>query len=256
VAQQIKDLQGLFLIDEVDALRKTEDKHKLAELIKHLSDEDSRLKILLVGIADTADYLTAGHPSVSRCLKETKLNRMTDAELREIIEQGQERAGLTFSKTAIDKIVRVSSGYPHFTHLLALKASEDAIAEGRQDINVAQVLKATSRAVGDAEGSLKKSYDDAIRSASSDRYRRILVAAAQISDEGFSAKQLRDSYRLVWGESVSQGTLNNYFKRLVADDTSCVLQRLAKGVYRFTDPRMRSFIQIANLAETDGKGPT
>ncbi len=250
VASQIKGIEGLFLIDEVDVLRSREDKYKIAELVKQLSDEGSSLKLLLVGIAETAVELTAGHNSVQRCLKETKLGRMRKEELEAIIEGGQRQVDLQFSRNAISKITAVSSGYPHFTHLLALKAAEDAIAEDRSYIHASHVVDATNRAVDDAEGTLKSAYQNAIRS-SSDEYRKILLAAAQHTDEEITATGLREKYSVIWKENISQNALNNYFQRLVSNDESAILRRLAQGVYKFTDPRMPSFIRIANLPETE-----
>jgi hypothetical protein len=91
VASKLADLDGLFLIDEVDALANARDRHLLAELVKQLSDNGSKLKVLLVGIAETGADLMAGHPSVNRCLKETRLKRMSDDELRSIIEGGEKK---------------------------------------------------------------------------------------------------------------------------------------------------------------------
>lgn len=127
VASKIQDIQGLLMIDEFDVIKNANDKRKIAELIKQLSDVNGSFKILVVGIAESAVELTAGHSSVQRCLKETRIGRMQDSELEKIITGGQHRLGITFSKEAIKRVVSVSSGYPHFTHLLALKAAEDAI---------------------------------------------------------------------------------------------------------------------------------
>lgn len=121
VAEKLQSFVGLLYVDEVDALSSDEDRKKLAELIKLLSDNGSPLKLLVVGIAETADQLTAAHPSVHRCLKENKLRRMAREELALIVTQGMAKAGLTFEENVINAIIRLSSGYPHFTHLLALK---------------------------------------------------------------------------------------------------------------------------------------
>ena len=121
VASKLARLDGLLLVDELDAIRDTSDRHKIAELIKQLSDEGSPFKILLVGIADTGADLTDGHQSVERCLRETRLGRMSDSELRQIIDKGEKALKLKFTSQAKTRIVTVSSGYPHFTHLLALK---------------------------------------------------------------------------------------------------------------------------------------
>jgi len=246
VADKIKDLQGLFLIDEFDSLTNDEDKWKVAELIKKLSDKFSSLKIFVVGIGDTAVELTAGHESVQRCLKETPLHGMNFRELQEIITSGQERIGVTFESRAIFKICKVSSKYPHFTHLLALKASEDAIAKDKETVTLDDLEAATKRAVEDAEGTMKAAYDAAVRSANSPEYRKILLAAAVCSQEEIPAKNLRQSYEEIWGQTLTQGALNNYLRGIISDyKTDTILRRLAKGVYRFNDPRMPSYIRIA-----------
>lgn len=245
VAEQIGGLKGLLLIDEVDAISDAEDKQKLAELVKQLSDAQSPLKILLVGIAQTAADLTAGHPSVQRCLRETRVGRMGEQELKEIIFNGQKKLNLSFSAAAVKRIVAVSSGYPHFTHLLALKSAEDAIAEGKKEIFVADVEEATRRAVNDAEGSLKKTYDDAVRSAQTETYKKILLAASLCKSEELTAAELRGAYEKLHGEAMPQSRLNNYLIKLVSGNGSRVLRRLGKGVYRFSDPRMPSYVRIA-----------
>lgn len=238
-------LIGLLLIDELDAVQGEEDKRKLAELIKHLSDEGAAFKIIMVGIAADAKELTAAHPSVHRCLRETRLGRMGDAELREIVTSGGKALKLHFAENVIDSIVRLSAGYPHFTHLLALKCAEEAIAERRQEINGAHLLTALDSAVADAEGSLKQAYDDAARSTS-DMYKNILAAAASMDADEFSSAELRSAIRDRTGEDISQGSLNNYFQRLVSVDDETILRRTGKGMYRFDDPRMRSYVRIVN----------
>jgi hypothetical protein len=127
-----------------------------------------------------------------------------------------------------------------------LKAAEDAIAYSKREINVADVVTSTRRAVDDAEGSLKRAYDNATRSQQTDEYRCILCAAAECGADEFNAGELREGYEQLWGSEIKQSALNNYFIRLVSEDDTTILRRLAKGVYRFNDPRMPSFIKIAN----------
>jgi len=174
---------------------------------------------------------------------------MTNAELKEIIESGEKKLSLKFSEPAKSRVVKVSSGYPHFTHLLALKAAEDAIAEQRSEISVSAVEVATRRAVNDAEGTLKRAYDQSIRSYGTEEYQRILCAASLCGPDEFTAAQLRAGYGNLWGGAISQSSLNNYLNRLVSDGSDTILRRIAKGVYRFNDPRMPSYIRIANMAD-------
>jgi hypothetical protein len=246
VAELLKDKDDVLLVDEADAIREEDDKRKLAELIKHLSDNGSDFKVLVVGIAETGGDLTGAHPSVARCLRETKLGRMSDAELREIVTTGAATLGLDFTSATVSAIVECSAGYPHFTHLLALKCAEEAIVEGRTEIRKEHLEQAMKLSVADAEGGLKRMYDAAVRSYSTDMYRVILVAAASLSGPEFTAEELRASIADITGEPISQGSLNNYFGRLVSRDGTRIIRRAAKGIYHFSDPRMPSFIRIAN----------
>lgn len=244
VAKKLSDISAIFVIDELDSITNKTDKKKIAELIKQLSDEASKLKILIVGIAETANELTAGHPSVARCLKEVKLANMSDTELEDIIVEGAKRLGLSFKPSAIKKIVSLSSGYAHFTHLLALKAAELIIVEERTEVSLTALERALELCINDAEGSLRKAYQEAVRS-SKEEYANILLAAALCRSEEIEAKEIRSKYQELFGTEISQGTLNNYFQRLVSDDRSAILRRLAKGIYKFNDPRMPSFVRIA-----------
>lgn len=68
-----KDLNTLLLIDEFDSIQNKEDKHKVAELIKLLSDSNSSFKIFVVGIAESAEELTAGHPSSTKMFERNQI---------------------------------------------------------------------------------------------------------------------------------------------------------------------------------------
>jgi Cdc6-like AAA superfamily ATPase len=246
VAEAIGDLDVLLLIDEADAISKTDDRGQLAELIKLLSDSGSRMKIMVVGIAQTGSELTAAHPSVQRCLKETKLRRMTDAELKEIITAGASAVSLVFKSDVVDAIVRLSAGYPHFTHLIALKCAEEAVVADRHEVRLADLKAALELAVEDAEGTLKRVYNDSVRSAS-EMYRHIVAAAATLPGEEFGAAALRSAIEARTGEGISQGSLNNYFsQRLVSNDGSTIFRRTGQGHYRFEDPRMSSYVRMVN----------
>lgn len=245
VAEQLSSFQGLLLVDEADAIATADDKKRLSELIKLLSDNGSEFKILVVGIAETAEELTAGHPSVQRCLKETKLKRMLPNELALIVTEGAKKIGIVFDLAVVHAIVRLSAGYPHFTHLLALKCAEEAIAADRENIVLDDLNRAMDLAVEDAEGTLRRIYNNAIRSYSTSMYEDILCAAASLSRDEFSAGQLRSALEALTNSAITQASLNNFLKRLISDNSSTILVRKAKGIYKFADPRMPSFVRIA-----------
>lgn len=144
------------------------------------------------------------------------------------------------------EIIYLSKGYPYFTHLLALKCAEEAIVNGRKTIALEHLHHATTIAANDSEGTLARQYQDAIRSYNRNLYKEILIACAGLNQAEFSAANIRDAMRELIGREVTQGELNNHFQRLVSDDGTRILQRLSKGVYRFSDPRMPCYIQISN----------
>lgn len=41
-----------------------------------------------------------------------------------------------------------------------------------------------------------------------------------------------------------RSALDSCFSRIASDDNSKILKRIYKGVYRFSDPRMASYIRI------------
>ena len=245
VADALQNVHGLLVVDEADAISDRDDRIRLAELIKLLSDGGAALKVMVVGIAGTGDELTAAHPSVRRCLREAKLDRMKDDELREIILGGAKALSLGFAPEVIHAIVRLSAGYPHFTHLLALKCAESAVGEERNEILLPHLDAALDSAVKDAEGTLQRIYSDSIRSTS-DMYRCILVSAAAMDSEEFTAAALRQEIEQRTNAPISQNSLNNYFQKLVSWDGTTILRRTAQGHYRFEDPRAKSFVRIAN----------
>lgn len=245
ITEQLNDLNLLILIDEFDAIQKKEDKRKIAELIKLLSDYNSVCKLFIVGIAESADELTAGHPSVQRCLKEIKLNKMDIRELHGIILSGSERLKINFTRDAKFRICLLSSGYPHFTHLIALKASEEAIVKELNTIDIEDVNSAIEKSISDCENSLRLSYDEIVQSAKSLAiYRKILYATSFCSEEFIRSSDIRSIFSFLFEEEISQAKLNNYLSKIVSSSNDKLLRRLAKGVYRFNDPRMSAYIRL------------
>jgi Cdc6-like AAA superfamily ATPase len=252
VAERLTKLKGLFLIDEADALSRKIDRKKIAELIKLLSDARSGFKIMVVGIAETGEELTAGHPSVERCLKETHLSRMADADLRNIILKGMEKLRLRPSSEVVESIVRISAGYPHFAHLICLKCAENAIVSGTRQISSDDLAIGLRDAVSESEGVLKRRYENTIRGVKHEaEYVFIMQAAARCPLPEFKLSSLHKSLEERLGTAITSSTLSRYMTSMLADGKKGVFVRVSKGVYRFTDPRMPSFIKMVGRQSLD-----
>lgn len=246
ICRSLQGRKAFIVIDEIDVLRSRDDRHQVAELIKQLSDSGTEVKLLVVGIGTTTAGLLAGHPSVHRNLKEVHLGRMTNREVRNLIATNTGRTKHSFAPAVVSEIVRLSDGFPYFTQLLGLKCSELAVANNRRSVFPSDLPQALHGAVEDAEETLTTEYGDAVRSHETQMYEWILKAAASTETMEVSAKHLRDEISKMAGRTVLQRDLNNAFTRLVRPDGTGILKRLSRGIYRFSDPRMKVYVRMVS----------
>ena len=245
VAKQLKDLKGICLIDEADAIVCEHEKKKIAELVKLLSDCKSPFKLVIVGIAETGEELTAGHPSVERCLKEVQLSRMSDDDLRKIILNGFRKVNLVAEQEVVDSIVDISAGFPHFTHLVCLKSAERAITSKNRHITKSVLTIALEEAVKDSEGILKRMYESTIRVLNTPHeYKLLLLAAAYCKVPEFRSHELRNEIEIRFGIPIESKVLSRRLTKLTQGDTTTILSKPARGCFQFTDPRMPSFLKM------------
>lgn len=249
VAEQLRDKSGIFLIDEVDAVASQEDRKKLAELVKLLSDNKSKLKIVIVGIASTGSDLTAGHPSVQRCLKGVELRRMEDEDIKKIILNGFRKLGQIPADDVVAKIADISAGLPHFAHLICLKCAEASVIAGNRHINNEALNAALDEAVKDSENSLKDSYLNCLHSFNKPlEHKLIALGAAHCKAIDFRPvdirQQLRDRVSLEVETVVIARRLT-----AISRKPHSIIEKSGRGYYRFVDPRMPSFVKMINGTE-------
>ncbi len=265
-AALLADKSGVLIIDEVDTLSSVDDRRRLAELAKLLSDRRSHFKLIIVGISHTASELVAQHPSAGRCLKEIRLDTMTSLGLREILRIGAAKHGFSFAPDVETTIVNASCGYPYFTHLLALKCAENLVRDNPAQFRMTRQARspvtlritkdhlahALRAAASEAEGRLSDQYDRAVLSRRSNRFEAAVAAAARIDEPQFHRKRWRTELAKDMGgdEVVAERILKAVVTSLVHSENSLnersLLVRKSHGVFAFDDPRMRSFVRIQN----------
>lgn len=252
VAEKLKSLSGIMLIDEADAIQSKPDKKKIAELIKLLSDTNSSFKMVVVGIAKTGEELTAGHPSVERCLKEVALQRMSDGDLRKIILNGMNTLSLRPDDVVVDKIVNISAGYPHFTHLISLKCGELAIINKNKHITKDVLKKALIDAVKDSEGALQRMVELTLRVLNTPQeYKFLLLTASYCNSPEFRSSELREKLKSKFNVDIDSKTLSRRLTKLTDGNKATILYKAGRGCFQFSDPRMPSFLKMAFNAEDD-----
>jgi Cdc6-like AAA superfamily ATPase len=249
VAEQLQSKPGIFLIDEVDAVAGKEDRKKLAELVKLLSDNKSQLKIVLVGIASTGSDLTAGHPSVQRCLKEVQLKRMEDDDIKKIIRNGFKKLGQIPTEEVVTRITDISAGLPHFAHLICLKCAEASVISGNKHISADVLNAALNESVKDSENALKDSYTNCLHSFNKPlEYKVIVLGAAQCKGAEFRAFDIRHQIQDRVSLDVEVAIISRRLTA-IAGKAGGIIEKCGRGYYRFVDPRMPSFVKMLHGAD-------
>jgi hypothetical protein len=244
-------VSGVVIVDEFDAVSAKEDRRSVAELIKQVSDAAVPIKFLVVGIGASTEDLLAGHTSVHRNLKEVHLERMSNLELLTLIQTNTGKTGMAFAPQVASEIALLSDGFPYFAQLLGLKCAELAVVASRKNVFAADVPRALRAAAEDAEQTLRKGHREAIRSQDSRMYEWILEAIAAADTIEVSTRTIRERVTAAAGRQVKQHEINNCFHRLVKVGNP-ILKRVSRGIYRFSDPRMKVYVRI--LARVSAAG--
>lgn len=246
-ADAIKDLNAILLIDEFDVTSE-EVKKSVAELIKQLSDNESTIKIIIVGISNDGASLVAQHPSVTRCLDEIKLERVSNTDIKKIIDDGEGKLLIKFNSDIKDKIIKISNGFPYFTHLLGLRCSEVALSQNKATVDEYVFKEALTLAVKSSEGSLIRNYELATKSSRNNNYPKILLAAAKIKSSSFTTKEWIEKIEEETGVAYNNQSMSNFIGRLMSTDKGGIIEKVSHGVYRIKDPRMASFIIMNDIS--------
>ena len=254
VAKKLKNAPNIILlIDEFDKIKNSNEKGKFATLMKLLSDYESAIKLIVVGVAHDAGELMDGHESVVRCLREVGLPRMAQEELLEILTRGQERLGITFENNVRNHIVADSDGFPYFTHLLALETVKVAISQNKKTANINDYKQGVSNAVCAQDNALQKKISDVLSNKNEETQKKLLIASAMIGNLEFTSIQWKDKYTNLFGENIEQGKVNSLMVKAIKDDNSSVYRRLTQGRYFFVDPRMPIYIKLKYANRGDKK---
>jgi hypothetical protein len=179
---------------------------------------------------------------------------MSRRELREILDKGCARAGISAESEAVEKIVFLSEGLPHYTHLLGLHAGQRAVQNDRLNITLNDVDAAIPQAV--AKHTIQSDYLRATRSPRTDNlYPDVLLACALAPKNQlgyFTAGSVRDPLEMVAGRRLEIPAFARHLKQFLQHERGAVLQREGEPrryFYRFADPIMQPYVVLNGLAE-------
>jgi len=238
-----KDYDGiLFILDEVDRLK---DFEGVASFLKTLFeklnfDSYNRISFLMCGMPEVKDKLYKDHESVLRNFQPIDLAIMPEREAKEVINKALKGTGVKIEDDALEYIVGLAEGYPHFLQEIGYSAFE----VDEDDIIDENDVTGGVRGTPDYPGSLKRlgrQYFDRMfhRDVKSDVYREILTIVAKERTKYVSRKKILSKFSK--GKTVLGTYLSNLIERelLVRDKTR-------KGYYALPSHMFRVYIRLSS----------
>jgi hypothetical protein len=176
---------------------------------------------------------------------------MSQDELSEIIHNGLQAVGMTMDDHVREAIVKFSQGFPHYTHLLAKHACNEALEGSRLNVIEQDLDKAVKKAVKEASESIRNTYMRATAtSKASSLFPCVLLACALAevdSDNTFRATALIEPLEKITKTRFQIQNFAYHLGKLCDHDHGPVLEKLGtekRHRYRFKNPLLKPYITL------------
>jgi Cdc6-like AAA superfamily ATPase len=238
----------LVVFDEVDRIKERSVTTLLADTLKNLSDHLSPVTVIIIGVADAVDQLITEHKSIERSLVQVPMPRMSGEELSDIITKGFSKVGMTITDEAKTKIVSLSQGLPHFTHLLALESSMVAVNADRKNVEILDVASAAKTSVEKSHSLLSAYHKATISNQRNNLFKEVLLACVLTPKDSlgwFSTADVSRPLSVLMKRAYSAPYYSRHLSEFTKDERGAVLQQGRSGKshrYRFTNPLIGPFI--------------
>jgi len=244
----------VLIIDEFDRVPSGV-RRAFADTIKTLSDHAVAATVVLVGVAESVDRLIDEHESIERALVQIQMPRMSTGEIQEIIDTGLKRLDMTIDDSAKRRIVMLSQGLPHYTHLVCLSAAREALDALRDSIVLEDIESAMNKAIEGAQQSIRSAYHTAIRSPRPDNlFADVLLACAlaKTDDLGmFAAQDVRKPMQMLTGENYEIPSFAKHLNEFSESKRGPILTKTGTKRsfrYKFVNPLMQPFVIMQGFA--------
>ena len=181
---------------------------------------------------------------------------MSHEEIQQILHTGSRKLQITFSPEASYRIVNLSQGLPHYTHLLALHAVRQCNDAGQVEVSSDHLELAIGQAVENAQQSLRASYYKAVTSPRKDALHEPVLLACALAETDefgfFAASDVRDPLSQIMHKKYEIPGYSRHIKEFCGPDRGEIL--LSSGVkhkhrFRFRNPLMQPLVIMQGLVE-------
>jgi Cdc6-like AAA superfamily ATPase len=246
----------IIIFDEFDKAKDPGIRPLMANTIKNLSDFGSRATVIIVGVSDDVSELIGEHESIKRCLTQIRMPRMSNDELRGIVEKRIPLLQMNVSNAAKWKIVILSRGLPNYAHYLGRHAALAATWDKTLGISEDHVGKAITAILAQMQETCRGDYEKAIHSNQENIYKQVLLACAMvptIDDMGyFAPSELIEPLSQITGKSMRIANFQNHLIKFASAERGDVLRRIGRPrsyKFRFSDPMMQPFVILRGIAD-------
>jgi Cdc6-like AAA superfamily ATPase len=248
--------ESVLIFDEFDRIQDMRTQRLLADTIKNLSDNSIPATLVLVGVATDVDDLIAEHASIDRALVQIQMPRMNAGELEEIVNKGLNTLGMTIERAALDLIVLLSQGLPHYTHLLGQASARDAIENDHRTISVEDVTAGLKSALELAQQSIRNAYQEAVASQrKGSLFRQVLLACALAEGDElgyFGSADVREPLSRIMGRRYEIPGFSQHLDKFTERNRGPVLEKAGTSRrfrFRFINPLLQPYVIMRGLAE-------
>ena len=241
---KIEGTRVLVVMDEFDRITSEELRRAMAEFLKSLSDQAVRMQFVIAGVAANLTEIISNVPSIQRNIFAMQVPKMSPAELRDIVKNGERVSDIHFDEAAIEAVIRRSIGFPYLASLISHRAAIVGIDDHREIITADDVETATEDAVAEYRGRLSRRAQlqvEQLRKNGLMNALGVLAGAAQSAGGWFTLDDLKHTYgdavAVDWARSaVDQLAVN----RVLLEARDGDLER----AYRFIEPSVPTYLWL------------
>jgi Cdc6-like AAA superfamily ATPase len=233
----------LVVLDEFDRVESSEFRRTVAELIKNLSDRAVRVQLIIAGVASDLTELFEYIPSIRRNVFALQVPKMEAAEIRHLVNTGEQTSGISFESVSTDFVVFVAHGSPYLASLLSHHAGLAALDQSRTTVAIEDVSTGIDRALDELRARISKASQLQIDQGVSEGMRNILgllAGAALFAGGRFSAGDIDALYTNPADAAKCKGLIANLASHKVLIEAS---DQLGKG-YRFLEGSVPAYLWI------------
>ena len=242
--EKIEGTRVLVVLDEYDRARSDGFRRNVGELLKSLSDRAVRVQFLIAGVAANLTELVENVPSIQRNVFALQLPRMTGAEIRNIIENGERVTEMPFDEAATHAVVARCIGFPYLATMLSHRSALTALERRHERVDVEDVDSATRDAVDEFRSRILRhtqlQIEQEIRKGNLGAL-GVLGGAAQSAGDWFTLDDLATPFADVGAFGLAKTLVDE----LVTDHVLLEAREDGFGrAYRFTEPSVPPYLWL------------